>query len=249
MDSNFISQYLLPILLVAVLEIALFADNITALKSLTNNHSEANQKKIIRWALVWGCPVNFGLIFLVIYLHDIPEIQDYVHLGLGLALVWVFWKGYSELSSLEDEEMAAIEEANATLIGFKSMVRIVGMLQIQSVPFYFDSVPLASSISHSLIIISCGIMLSRLVIILLTNHIVDFFATNKNVNWGVMIFILLSAFEDLSVVVGDISHLFASIDLNIPQELGMLVGSVILGLLTWKYIDPETKGLKSKELA
>jgi predicted tellurium resistance membrane protein TerC len=241
MDTAFLLQYTVPILLVSVLEIALFSDNITALTTMTSLHSVENQKMLIRWALILGCPLNFGLIFLVIFLHDIPEIQDLVHLFLGLALIWVFSRGFQELASFEDEELAEIEEKNHVKLAFSVLVPTMFWLQAQSIPFYFDSVPLASSISHSIVVISAGIMISRILIILQADRIVDFFITHQNIQWGVVIFILFSGVEDLLKVVADMTHLFVAVDLNIPQELLLLICSVSIGLITWKWIHPTPK--------
>jgi predicted tellurium resistance membrane protein TerC len=159
-----------------------------------------------------------------------------VHLALGLALLWVARNSWKELSSNEDEKEAKIEESNHVEIPFAQFAKIILQLQVQSIPFYFDSVPLASSISHSIIIISCGIMLSRAIMIYNNDPIVEFLSTHKNVQWGVVLFIAFSAIEDLSLVVSDVTHLFNPIDLNITGEISLLVVSLILGLVTGKYI-------------
>jgi predicted tellurium resistance membrane protein TerC len=247
MDTSSLISDLISIFLVACLEVALSADNTTALMSTTNTHSLKNQKKLIRWALIWGSPLNFVLIFVVIYLHDIPSITNYVHLALGLALLWVARNGWKELSSNEDEKEAAVEEVNHVEIPIKQFAKIILQLQVQSIPFYFDSVPLASSISHSVIIISCGIMLSRAIMIINNDPIVEFLSTHKNVQWGVILFIAFSALEDLSLVVSNTTQLFSAIDLDITGEISLLVGSLLLGLATAKYIiapDPVTEETK-----
>jgi predicted tellurium resistance membrane protein TerC len=254
MDSN-ISQLIIQALLIMVLEVALFSDNIAALMSMTSEHSLENQKKLIFWALVCGCPVNFALIFIVIFLQTISWVSAPIHLVLGLALIWVFVKGYQELSSSEDEELAKVESKAHVAFTLSRTTQIVLLLQLQSLVFYFDSVPLASSISQSVLAISIGIMLSRFAIIAQTDNIVNFFSTNKNVQWGVMLFILASGTIDTAEAIGILSKLFEVPELNVPAELSMLAINVILGLMTWRFIDPENKikaiieGNESSEVA
>jgi predicted tellurium resistance membrane protein TerC len=237
---------LIPSVTIACLEVALFSDNITALMSQTSSHSLTNQKKIIFWALVLGVPVNLGLIKVVMFLKETTFIQEYVNLGLGLALLWVFWKGRKELMSLEDDEAALIESEAHLELSTKSLVITVLTLQVFSLPFYFDSVPLASSVSQKVTVIALGIMLSRVVITIMTDTIVEFFAARTNLQWGVMLFIfscgLFDTFEAVENICAEhkLPHIFPFNvpDLTTEQTIALLVFTVILGLSSWRFIDP-----------
>jgi predicted tellurium resistance membrane protein TerC len=224
---------------IACLEIALFSDNITALMAMTSTHSIQNRKILVNVALIVGTPINLLLIKVVAWLKEMPQIEQPTNLALGLALLWVFWKGWSELTSLEDDKLALEEEIHHVKIPLGQLVWIVFLLQVQSIPFYFDSVPLASTVSQSVLAIGLGITLSRLVIIYYSGAIVDFFATNLNVQWGVLLFILANGLFDSGEAIGKMTTLFSIQQLNIEETIALLVFNMIIGFATWKYIEPK----------
>jgi predicted tellurium resistance membrane protein TerC len=125
--------------------------------------------------------------------------------------------------------------AEIPLLELKMKLWILVGLNLQSMPFLIDSVPLAATVTSNIIAITIGILLNRMILVLVSDKVVDFFHKNISVLWGVMVFIGLSAIHAIAFSVLEWFH-YELFEFNIPGELSLLAVSIVTGMLSYDFV-------------
>lgn len=243
LDFSINGKVFISCLVVTLLELALSSDNVAALVSATSEYEEKDQKFLVKWTILTGTPINILLIIIVMIISTVPWAKNPLELILGGALILVAYKGYSELFSQEDEEhKKEYEKVNLT---FQEKFKRLFDLNLFSLVFLFDSIPLAATVTSSIFGIALGILTNRIILIIFSEKIVEFFSKNPAISLGVMTFIGLCGGHDFFHSVFEWFK-FELFEFNIPLELSLLAGSVTLGSFTYQPIKSFVESRKSK---
>jgi predicted tellurium resistance membrane protein TerC len=236
LDFSFGWQILIPGFIVTILELCLSADNCGALTEMVSEHNPKDQKWLVKNQLLTGTLINIPMIVFVMVAKQFPLFENPLQLVLGGLLMYVFvkqgWEIMSHVHKDPDTNGTEINEVEIPLLTFQKKLALLVGLNIQSMPFLIDSVPLAATVTSNLFAITIGILLNRTILVLISDYVVDFFRKYTNILWGVMCFIGFSAIHAMAFSVLEWFH-YELFEFDIPGEISLLGGSIILGVLTY----------------
>ncbi len=227
-------------MMIVLLELCLSADNCVALNENTSEYDVATQKKLVVWTLITGSPLNLLFVILVMILKGFPSLAMPTDLVLAGLLGYVCFKTFPEIFADKDHD-GGVDSGTETLSA-KQFAMKVFQLNLISIPFLLDSVPLASTVSSSIVAISIGIVVNRLILIPSASWIVDTLNKYRGVSFGVMMFIAFCALHDGITPISFWTTGYELPELGIFSELGALIGFTLFGCFTfgkvYRFINP-----------